>query len=180
MTFASPSRLPARTRTYMVGEMATSKPPDRHQGRATGHLVLSTLHTKCAGTDAPRRHGREAVRDRDFGQPDHRALARDCSSARPRRLPPTLLKGFRRSREASRSMAPVVPVPTATKPRGHLPGCCHKHGPHHRGRRQCPHSGQPKGCGTCAAGLKRSGGMTSLEEVNRVVKFCRTLQHGPG
>ena len=59
----------------MVGEIRDLETAEiALKAAQTGHLVLSTLHTNDAPEDAdpPGRHGREALRDRHLGQPDHR------------------------------------------------------------------------------------------------------------
>ncbi len=48
---------------------------DRDQGRANRTLgAVDPAHQRCAAdSDPPGRHGRQALRDRDLGEPDHRA-----------------------------------------------------------------------------------------------------------
>ncbi len=60
----------------MVGEIRDLETAEiAHQGRADRPPgALDAAHQRCAADpDAPGRHGRQAVRDRDLGEPDHRA-----------------------------------------------------------------------------------------------------------
>ena len=60
----------------MVGEIRDLETAEiAIKAAQTGHLVhVDAAHQRCAAdTHAPGRHGCEALRNRDFGQPDHRA-----------------------------------------------------------------------------------------------------------
>ena len=130
---------------------------DRDQGRADRPPgALDAAHQRCAAdADAPDRHGRQALRDRDLGEPDHRAapgapalheLQAAWSTCRPRRC----------ARKASRKRTSPRPQDLRTEglrqlhrrlqgPRRPLPG----HGshrsdrPHHHDRRQCHRHRRP-------------------------------------
>ena len=89
----------------MVGEIRDLETAEiAIKAAQTGHLVLSTLHTN----DAPQtldplgRHGGEALRHRDVGQPHHRATSRHESSAAIANSPSTSPRK-RSARKASRN-----------------------------------------------------------------------------
>ena len=63
----------------MVGEIRDLETAEiAIKAAQTGHLVLSTLHTNDApaNVDTLGRYGREALRHRNVGEPDHRAATR--------------------------------------------------------------------------------------------------------
>ena len=169
----------------MVGEIRDLETAEiAIKAAQTGHLVLSTLHTndRPEDSDAPRRHGRQAVRH--------------CASVSliiAQRLAPRLCSNCKEPVDVP-AEALLKEGFTGRGPSGltiyHAKGCNQCTGgykgrvgilsghavhrgdrPHHHGRRQrdADRAQPPRECGLEGGGLKKvKDGLTSLEEINRV------------
>ena len=191
LTFASALRAFLRQDpdVIMVGEIRDLETAEiAIKAAQTGHLVLSTLHTNDAPQtlDPPDRHGREALRDRDLGDADHRAApgapalqqlqgadrhAAGSAAARkasPRKRSTAGIKiykpvGCGQCTDGYKGRVGIYQVmPVTEEIRTHHPGGRQRHA-------TSPRRPRPEGIWDLrTSGLEKvKDGMTSLEEVNQ-------------